>query len=136
MTPEELIEAEEGFVPYGYSDSEGYLTIGIGTLIDKRSGGGITLEEARYLMGNRLAPIYAALDARLHWWRDMSEARRNALVSMAYQLGIVGLLKFKAALAAMEGGDYALAARRMLVSLWARQTPERAKRAARAMLDG
>lgn len=38
MIKKQLIR-DEGNVPYAYSDSLGYLTIGVGFLIDKRKGG-------------------------------------------------------------------------------------------------
>ena len=44
---EQLIE-EEGFKPYAYTDSLGYLTIGHGILIEKGKGG-ITEGESRFL---------------------------------------------------------------------------------------
>ena len=47
---------------------------------------------------------------------------------MAFQLGIDGLLKFKNTLNLIEAGDYETASKEMLNSLWAKQTPERAKR--------
>jgi len=136
MKAEQLIEDEEGFCPYAYSDSKGYLTIGIGTLVDQR-GGGITLDEARYLMVNRVRPIYSSLDECMSWWRSLNEARQAVLVSMAYQMGISGLLKFKRTLEAMKRGDYKSAADGMLASKWAREdSPSRARRAARAMRTG
>lgn len=55
---------------------------------------------------------------------------------MAFQMGIVGLLGFTNTLAAIKRGDYAAAATGMLASLWARQTPARAKRMADMMRAG
>jgi lysozyme len=136
ITTEDLIRAEEGFVPHAYPDSLGYLTIGYGTLIDKRKGGGITESEAFTLLRNRLAAIHAGLDEALPWWRGMNDTRRAVLASMAYQLGLAGVLRFARTLDAMEAGDYATAARGMRASLWAKQTPGRAARAARAMETG
>jgi len=131
-----ILEAEEGFSAHAYYDSEGWLTIGIGCLIDTRKGGGITIDEARYLLRNRLAPIYVALDERLPWWREMTPDRRAVLVSLACQVGISGLLRFRRTLAAMEAGDYAGASKGLMASLWARQTPARAGRAEAAMRTG
>ena len=133
MRPEYIIRKEEGFVSHAYPDSEGFLTIGIGTLIDKRKGGGITESEAFMLMRNRIEMIYPALDAKLPWWRSMSDVRQSILVSMAYQLGISGLLKFKNTLWSMRTGNYKAAARGILASKMAKQTPERTQRAAKAM---
>jgi lysozyme len=64
--------------------------------------------------------------------------RRGVLVAMTYQLkgGIAGLVKFKGTLAAIKRSDWEAAARGMLASLWARQTPGRARRTAEAMRTG
>lgn len=136
------LERDEGFVPHAYIDSEGYLTIGIGTLIDKRRGGGITHDEAVYLLRNRLAAKIADLDRELPWWRMLSPARQRVLANLAYNLGIgtrtppKGLLAFRNTLAAVERGDYEAASRGLLDSLWAKQVGDRAKRLAEQMRAG
>ena len=136
ITPEDLLVVEEGFRPSAYKDSEGFWTIGFGCLIDERAGGGITEAEGYYLLRNRIAPIYPALDKAIPWWREMNDTRRAVVVSMAYQMGVSGLMKFRRTLRAMQAGDYAGAAKGMRSSLWFKQTPGRAKRAARAMESG
>jgi lysozyme len=55
---------------------------------------------------------------------------------MSFQLGIAGLLKFKSTLAFIEDGDFENASANMLKSLWAKQTPQRAKRLAEQMRTG
>ena len=66
----------------------------------------------------------------------MSETRQDALVCMVFQIGAVGVSKFKATLQALESGDYATASRQMLNSKWAKQTPARAKRIANLIKYG
>jgi lysozyme len=51
-------------------------------------------------------------------------------------MGVAGLLKFKGTLGAVQRGDYDAAARGMLSSRWAQQTPARARRTAEAMRTG
>ena len=51
-----------------------------------------------------------------------------ALVIMSYQLGVSGVSKFKKFLGALDRKDWALAEREGMNSLWARQTPNRARR--------
>jgi lysozyme len=46
--------ADEDEVLHAYQDHLGFLTIGIGVLIDERKGDGIAQEESRYLFRNRL----------------------------------------------------------------------------------
>ena len=136
MTAAELIAREEGFVPHAYKDHLGYLTIGHGILIDEKKGGGITREESLWILRRRLRVIGEEFDDLIPWWQDLNRARKAVLLSMAYQMGIRGVMKFRNTLRAMEEGDYARAARGMRASLWARQTPGRAERASRAMESG
>jgi len=119
---------EEGEVLHAYTDSEGWLTIGIGRLLDKRKGGGITEEESAYLLSNDIAKFESQLDKSLPWWRGLTEPRQAVILGMTFQMGIDGLLGFKNTLAMVKSGDYAGASENMLKSKWAQQTPARAKR--------
>ena len=119
---------EEGEVLHAYTDSEGWLTIGIGRLLDKRKGGGITKEESAYLLSNDITKFENQLDKSLPWWRELTEPRQAVILGMAFQMGVDGLLGFKNTLAMVKSGDYAGASENMLKSKWAQQTPERAKR--------
>lgn len=127
---------EEGEVLHVYNDSMGFATIGVGRLIDKRKGGGITAEESAYLLGNDIAKVNAQLDAKIPWWRKLDEARQAVIQGMAFQMGIDGLLGFKNTLKMVESGDYEGAGKGMLNSLWAKQTPARAKRMSEQMRTG
>lgn len=130
------LRRDEGEVLHAYADHLGYLTIGVGRLIDKRRGGGISAEESAYLLRNDVARIDAALDARLPWWRSLNPARRAVLQGMAFQMGTAGLFGFVTTLKLIEAGQYADAAAQMLRSKWATQTPARAKRTAEQMKTG
>lgn len=127
---------EEGEVLHAYEDHLGYLTIGVGRLIDKRKGGGITKEESAYLLNNDIAKVEKQLDERLSWWRRLDEARQAVIVGMAFQIGTDGLLGFKNTLAMVNDKDYVGASYGMLASKWAKQTPERARRMAEQMKTG
>ena len=130
------LRRDEGEVLHAYSDSLGYLTIGVGRLIDKRKGGGITHEESAYLLNNDIERKHAELLKRAPWMANLDPARFGCLLNMAFQLGVDGLLGFKNTLAMVRAGDYAGAAAGMLQSLWATQTPERAKRLSVQMETG
>ncbi|MDI3237526.1 glycoside hydrolase family protein [Acinetobacter ursingii] len=131
-----LLRAEEGEVLNEYKDHLGYSTIGVGRLIDKRKGGGITAEESAYLLGNDIQKRLTELERKLPWIKSLDDARRGVLVSMAFQMGVDGLLGFKNTLEMVRTGRYADAAKGMLNSLWAKQTPQRAKRHSEQMRTG
>jgi lysozyme len=127
---------DEGEVLHAYQDHLGYLTIGVGRLIDKRKGGGITKEEAAYLLQNDINTRIDALQTKIPWIKELDQARQGVLVNMSFQLGVDGLLKFTRTLAYIAAGDYAAAADNMLKSKWATQTPARAERMAKQMRTG
>jgi lysozyme len=121
---------DEGCVLHAYQDSESYWTIGIGRLIDKRRGGGITEDEAAYLLSNDIARIAKELDRHIPWWSGLPEPKQRALANLAFQLGVGGLLGFRKMLAALQAGEWEKAASEALDSTWAVQTPARAGRIA------
>jgi len=127
---------DEGVVLHEYKDHLGYSTIGIGRLIDKRKGGGISLDEARFLLNNDIARVSNEVRKALPWSEKLSYARFGVLLNMAFQMGIQGLLGFKNTLAMIERGDYQAAAKGMLNSKWATQTPARCKRLSVQMETG
>lgn len=130
------IEEEEGRIRWVYPDSEGFLTIGVGTLVDKRKGGSLRDVEIDFIFQNRLTECAVELTHNFPWFTGLSEVRQGALTSMAFQLGIDGLLKFTHFLAFMAAGDYDNAATACLDSKWAKQTPSRAKRISEEIRTG
>jgi lysozyme len=139
-----LLAREEGLRLTVYDDATGrpllpgsvlvgHPTIGIGRCLDRR---GITEAEAFALLENDVAAVRAEVARALPWSAALSETRRTVLQAMAFQMGIAGLLKFTATLAAVRRADYAAAAEGMLASAWARQTPARAARMAALMRQG
>jgi lysozyme len=130
------LRREEGEVLSAYKDHLGYLTIGVGRLIDKRKGGGLSPEESAYPRSNDIARIDADLRSRLTWFAALSEPRQGALIAMAFQMGVDGLMQFKNTLAAVRDERYEHAAELARQSLWAKQTPERARRVCAQLASG
>jgi lysozyme len=130
------IKRHEGFVSNAYKDSLGLLTIGYGRLIDKSKGGGISESEAEYLLANDVNGVYEALNRSIPSFKTLNEPRQAVLLNMAFQMGVHGLMQFKSTLNLIEIGDYDAAADNMLKSLWASQTPNRAKEMATQMRTG
>ena len=130
QTIKEFIKADlrrqEGVSTAAYQDSLGYWTIGVGRLIDTRKGSGLTLDEVNLLLDNDVERCYRECQKELPFFDRLAVNQRRALVNMAFQMGVSGLLKFKRLLAAVEAGDNKLAWREGMSSLWAKQTPKRA----------
>ena len=59
---------------------------------------------------------------------DIKQEAWDILFNMTYQLGARGFVNFKKMIKALEKQDYKTAAKEGLDSLWAKQTPNRAKR--------
>ena len=135
---------DEGEVLHVYTDSNGYLSLGVGRLVDPKKGGKISRAESEFMLHNDILKVQLLLDKYLPWWRKLSEVRQRVLANMAFNLGVGpspedpegGLLEFKNTLAAMEQGDYEAAARGMGASLWATQVGPRATRLIKQMREG
>ena len=127
-----LIRKHEGFRASAYRDTRGYLTMGYGRLIDARRGGGITRQEAEFLLAGDTKRAEATVRV-YHGADGFTAARYNALVSMAFNLGRGGMRRFTNMSAAIACNDWELAADEALNSVWARQVPARAREIARAL---
>lgn len=132
----ERLVADEDEVLHAYEDHLGYLTIGVGRLIDKRRGGGITQEESRYLLRNDISRVVAQCETRFEWWDSLDSARQQVIVCMAFQLGVNGVANFRKMVAAIRVRDFAEAARQMIDSNWHQQTRARCERMANVMKTG
>lgn len=128
---------DEREVLHAYPDHLGYVTIGVGRLIDKRKGGGISQEESRYLLRNDIARKTAECEGRFEWWHSLDDVRQGVILCMAFQLGTNGVANFRKMIGALRIRDYITASIEMLDSEWHRkQTPARAKRMAQIMRSG
>lgn len=126
----------EGVVPHAYPDHMGWLSIGVGRLIDVRKGGGLSPDEIDYLLENDIRRTRTGVFEALPWATGLNEPRQAVLIGMAFQLGVGGMLKFKNTLAYVRDARYAEAAQGMKKSLWAKQTPERVRILAEQMASG
>ncbi len=127
------LKRDEGLRLKPYRCSAGRLTIGYGRNLDDV---GITHGEAEILLEHDIRRSLAALDRALPWWRTLSGDQQRGLINMCFQLGIGGLRKFEKMLAALKDSNYNKAADEALDSLYAKQTPERAKRVAKLFREG
>lgn len=127
----EQVKRDEGFRGHVYKDSEGHLTIGYGTNLDA----GISKFEAETMLIARLDAAEKFVCKHFPWVEKLNDARQGVLINMAYNLG-EALLEFKCTLACIEAGNYEEAAEDMLLSKWALQVGDRAKRLSKQMLEG
>jgi len=121
-----MLRRHEGVEAYAYTDSVGKITIGVGRNIDPNQGLGLTNEEINFLLYNDIDRVEHELAANFEWFLELNDARYDAMINICFNLGLPRMLKFKKALAAMEGEDYKLAAIEWLDSRWADQVGQRA----------
>lgn len=127
------LERDEGVRLKPYLDTVGKTTIGIGRNL---TDNGITAAEAKVLLQNDLFRVANELDRVAPWWREMSQVRQNALVNMAFNLGLPRLLTFKKMMVALENGNFEIAWAEAMGSKWAAQVGERANRIADSFIKG
>ena len=131
------LRIDEGVRAQAYQDHLGFWTIGVGRLIDARKpGSGLRGHEIDYLLRSDIDDRLEQLTRRIPWFMNLDDARKGVLLNMSFQMGVDGLLGFKNTLAMIRDGKYQMASEAMLQSLWARQTPARAKRMSEQMRTG
>ncbi len=129
------VKGHEGFQGVLYRDSEGYFTIGYGRLLDPTRGGGISRDEAEYLLANDLRTAERLCEG-MPVYLDLSPVRQAVLVNMCLNMGAANLHGFKRMFAALAQQDYEHAASEMLASRWAGQVGKRAVQLAEQMKTG
>lgn len=110
--------------------------IGVGRLIDARAGGAVSDDEIDTMRDNDINRHVDDLYKVFPWVRELTEARQRALANMAFQMGVPRLREFKKMLACLQAKDWLGAYQNALASVWAEQTPERAKEVAAMLRDG
>ena len=132
---------DEGFSPHPYLDTVGVPTIGYGTT--RIHGRAVQLEDPAITAGQARdllrADIYGALiDAQYLFRRleEMPDRVQEAVVNMAYNLGVKRLGAFRRFLAAAQQLDYATMAVEAIDSKWYGQVGQRATRIVAAIKSG
>lgn len=112
-----------------YEDSQGYLTIGYGHLVEK----GISGEIAYRILKADIIEAIADLNENKPWWNDLPLQARLVVADMCFNLGWPKYAKFIRFWAALERRDYNTAAEEMRDSLWYGQVKTRGVRLALMM---
>lgn len=140
-----ILNFEEGYVESPYLDTLGFPTIAGGIRIGPK---GASLSNYVLRVPRRVGDVWkqCILEGKVQDMQSRklvsdamakcNDARTDVLLSMAYQLGVEGVLQFKNMLSAVASEKFDDAANAMLNSLWARQTPGRARRHAEVMRSG
>jgi len=142
-----LLEKFEGRVPYPYDDEDGKrvggkrgkpfitgnLTIGVGWNLEENPLPDSIIDAMTDWMIRR---TYNELTQRLPWIVKLNWQRQVALMLMAYQMGIGGLLKFRKMLDALEKEDWVRAQYEALDSAWGRKFKTRASYIANILRSG
>ena len=135
------VRIHEGVRTQMYLDSLGKATIGIGHLIQPherdryREGVEISMEEVEELFDIDLNRAAAGADLLIDECvgHDLPQKVSEVILEMVFQLGTNGVRKFKNMWKALDREDYGEASFQMMDSLWAKQTPNRAKKLAEKM---
>lgn len=134
---DKMLIIDEGYRAKPYIDSEGYPTGGIGIRLGPK---GASLGMYQFTIPLNVAKLWALthaqdMEARLSSssalqgvWGGLEQARKDALINMAFQLGFDGLMNFKKMLAAVRAGNWQEATRQGKDSKWYGQTKDRATR--------
>ena len=120
----EAVKLSEGFRDRVYKDTLGIDTIGYGfaikDLVLDRDIGDLILMKKLHKLLERILIAFP-------WFKDIDDRAKSVVVNMCYQLGLSGFSKFKKTIYLLETEQYEEASVEMLDSLWAKQTPRRAK---------
>ena len=135
MKIHKMLRIHEGVKSHVYKCSAGYETIGVGRNISS-TGLGLSDDEINYLLENDISRVRAELSSAFSWFDDLDEVRTDAIMDIAFNIGLSRLMTFKKALTAMNKKDYHQAAYEFLDSRWSEQVGSRSQRVAGMIRTG
>jgi len=118
------IKRDEAYRSHAYRDTEGILTIGYGLNLDDGISEPLAAKILEFIVEER----QDNLSRLLPFWQNLTPARREVFINMAYNLGIPRFLKFRDMLTAAGAGDVAGVCREMRDSRWYKQVGGRAEK--------
>jgi lysozyme len=142
------LKRHEGDKLRAYKCTANHWTIGVGYNLDANplrlsafeiadfKKNGITQLISDHLTNLMVDAVEDSLVKKLGFYSALSEPRQTVLLNMAYNMGLMGLLKFEHTLKLIKSGDYEMAAIEMLNSTWAKQVKGRAKELSEQMRAG
>jgi lysozyme len=124
---------DEGLRLKSYTDTMGNLTIGYGRNL---TGKGLTKTECEFLLSNDVRDAMIDAQKAVSNFDILSVNRQSVIANMTFNMGLAKFSAFKKMIAAIEIGDFKIAAIEMLDSRWADQVGERAQRLSKLMEFG
>ena len=118
------IKQHEGYVGVVYKDSLGIDTIGYGFAIKDLE---LDVDVCDIILERKLKALNDMIMIKFNWYIYMPQEIKDVVTEMCYQLGVGGFSKFKKTIAYLQNKQFHDASEEMLDSLWAKQTPNRAK---------
>ena len=118
------IKKHEGYVGVVYKDSLGIDTIGYGFAIKDLE---LDVDVCDIILERKVKALNDMIMIKFNWYRYMPQEIKDVVTEMCYQLGVGGFSKFKKTIAYLQNKQFRDASEEMLDSLWAKQTPNRAK---------
>ena len=120
----ESIKQHEGYVGVVYKDSLGIDTIGYGFAIKDLE---LDKDVCDIILERKLKNLQDIVKIKFKWYAYMPQEIKDVVMEMCYQLGVTGFSKFRKTIAYLQNKQFHDASVEMLDSLWAKQTPNRAK---------
>lgn len=120
-----LLDDAEGRQRRPYSDSRGFLTLGVGHRCD---GGAIPLTDKAIdaILEGDVEEMVRRCERRISSWATIDEIRQATLIELAFNGTLFASPK---ALEAIEAGDWNMAVRELLDGPWAEEVgPRRSRR--------
>tara|TARA_R100000734_G_C3286875_1_gene79411 strand:+ start:500 stop:904 length:405 start_codon:yes stop_codon:yes gene_type:complete len=124
MNLKESIKQHEGYVGVVYKDSLGIDTIGYGFAIKDLE---LDQDICDIILERKLKNLEDRIKNKFGWFPFMPQEIQDVVMEMCYQLGVTGFSKFAKTIMYLKDKDFEKASQEMLDSLWAKQTPNRAK---------
>jgi lysozyme len=129
----DLLRKHEGLRLKPYRCTAGALTVGYGHNLDAN---GITQDDAERFLERDAQRALDCARAEVSNFDVLTRNRQAVLISMVFQLGPSSFRQFRRTIELVERGEFTEAAKQMLLSRWAKQTPRRAEELARMMEQG
>ena len=132
------IKENEGFCERVYEDSRGFATIGYGFLVSALSPDELTLNggkvepmgraAADQILELKLKKLKPRVFEAFAWLAEKPANVQDVVIEMCYQMDVNKVKKFVTTLHYIRTSEYEKAIANGLRSLWAQQTPNRAKK--------